>query len=484
MKLCRLVENIPQVEIIGDDSLEINGITVDSRKCFSGSLFAAFAGTNLNGEDYIPSAIESGAVAVLSERPLGLGTVTEIVAKNPRLAFSLMAENFYNNPSDKLNLIGITGTNGKTTTAYILRHILAYNNQKCGMIGTVCTHDGDRESEASMTTPDSEGFSKLLSQMVENGCTAAVAEVSSHALSQYRVGGCKFDAGIFTNLTRDHLDYHNTMEEYASAKSLLFKHLPESGSAIVNADDPYGNSVSADCLCGVFTYGADKSCTMSYKVNSISFDGSEVELTYNGETIIVKTVLSGLHNIYNICAAALCALKVGVDFNGVAEAVGSFSGVPGRLQRVENGLGLGIFVDYAHTNDALENVLSALDALKKKKIIVVFGCGGDRDRGKRPLMAKIAEKYADIVIVTDDNPRTENSEQIFADIKSGFNLPDIVCFEHDREKAVLLAVQKASKGDIILIAGKGHETYQVIGTETRHLDDCELVKFALDKTSC
>lgn len=478
MELKTLAEATGRHDIIGDSLLDINGICCDSRKCSKGSIFAAVPGVQLNGEEFCGDAIAHGAIALLTENKVDF-PVAQVIVPNVRLALSRMAEKFYGEPSKKLKLIGITGTNGKTTTAFLARHILNNSGIKCGMLGTICCDDGSGSTVSDMTTPDSVDFCRYLGSMVKNGCKSAVAEISSHSLSQHRAAGSKFTSAVFTNLTRDHLDYHGDMESYGAAKSLLFCTLCSECKAVLNADDAYSKKIAEKTSAEIIWYSKNEQTDLFATVIDMSLDGSHIEFNFSGEKTALRSGLVGNHNIYNMLSAIGAAVSVGVKFKDAVKLLESFNGVPGRLERVKNSKGKNVFVDYAHTDDALRNVLSVLKPLCKGRIITVFGCGGDRDRGKRPLMAKVAEEFSDIIVVTNDNPRTEDAEQIFCDIKSGFSDAERVIFEYDRPTAISRAVNAAGKEDLVLIAGKGHEDYQVIGKEKIHMDDRELALSAI-----
>ncbi len=457
----------------------ISGICYDSRKVKGGELFAALAGEKTNGHDYIAKAIKAGASAILTDVPVVESAgehVAQILATHPRQALAQIAERFYGSPSVQMKLIGVTGTNGKTTTAYLIRHLLGELGQKTGMLGTVEYDLIDRKIIAPLTTPESVDFSMYLGQMCDAGATAAVVEVSSHALSQYRVYGHRFSEAIFTNLTRDHLDYYGDMEAYAAAKKKLFNSLDPAAAAIINAADSFSEYMVRDCKCPVLRYG--RGGQVQAKVIHQDVMGTELILQYGELEVPVTSPLVGSYNLENVLAAMSAVLQLGYPLEKIAKALANFAGVPGRLQRFEQN-GITAFVDYAHTDDALRSVLNVLRPLTRGKLHVVFGCGGDRDRGKRPLMARAAEELADSVVITSDNPRTEDPERILHDIASGLHDPAAAKTIPDRHEAVQTVITEACPGDVVLVAGKGHEDYQILGTEKIHLDDRELVREAL-----
>ncbi|MHC4870370.1 MAG: UDP-N-acetylmuramoyl-L-alanyl-D-glutamate--2,6-diaminopimelate ligase [Planctomycetota bacterium] len=479
MKLCDIVSSCGRYDLCGDADLEVSGICCDSRECRPGYIFAAVNGTNHDGGNFCAQAIENGANSIISESKVDF-PVSQIIVPDARLALARMCEQFYSNPSGKLNIAGITGTNGKTTTAFLTKHILSYAGIKCGMLGTVCCSNGNETIESKMTTPDSVEFTKYLSEMVKNKCQSAVVEVSSHSLAQHRVSGAKFKVAVFTNLSRDHLDYHGSMEDYGNAKSLLFRTLQKESTAVLNADDPYSKVISENLSAEILWYSLNDKRDLYAEILDMSLLGSRLRFVFNGDSVVFDTVLVGRHNVYNMLSAVLCCVALDVEFKDAVNALTEFTGVPGRLQGVTNNEGIHVFVDYAHTDDALKNVLSIIKPLCQGKVITVFGCGGDRDRGKRPMMAEVAECYSDAVFVTNDNPRTEDVEQIFSDIRSGFKDLHKIVFEPERPVAVEQAILSAQKEDVVLIAGKGHENYQIIGEEKIHMDDLELALTALE----
>ncbi|MFH0910290.1 MAG: UDP-N-acetylmuramoyl-L-alanyl-D-glutamate--2,6-diaminopimelate ligase [Planctomycetota bacterium] len=471
MRLSELAAQLEGAHLRGNGGVEIGGLTCDSRSVKRGMLFAALAGTKLCGEDFIPEAVRKGAAAILAENAVEGLAVPLVTVPDARRALAFAAEYFYGRPSRRLDLFGVTGTNGKTTTACLLRHLLVQAGRPTGLLGTITYETGREKRPAPLTTPDSVAFSAALAEMVKNGCRAAVAEVSSHALDQSRAAGVRFSAAVFTNLTRDHLDYHGDLERYAKAKLRLFEMLPAGAPAILNADDPFAWRIAQATQGKVLRYGFSPENDLSATVENLSLDGSDVTLRFQDRNQGLHTGLIGMYNIQNIMAAALAALSQDVPLGETARAIASFPGVAGRLERIPSKGGSAVFVDYAHTDDALRNVLGTLRSLTQGRLIALFGCGGDRDRGKRPLMAEAAEDAADLVIVTQDNPRTEAPERIFRDIRQGFRQPEAVFFQPDRARAIRLAVERARPEDTVLIAGKGHENYQIFGTRRIPFDD-------------
>ena len=464
----------------GDLSTDVCGATPDSRQVKPGMLFCAMKGARLDGHKFIDSALEKGAKAVLlvDAHDLPQGTPW-IQVRDPYPVFGLVAEAFAGRPADKLDVLAVTGTNGKTTTAYLLRALWRGAGKRTGMIGTVEYDVLAKEGtslEADRTTPTPFELQGLLSRLVENGGEAVAMELSSHALEQRRAANMKCSAAIFTNLTQDHLDYHLTMENYYQAKKLLFTDFLKAGApAVLNCDDPYGARLADELsgVCNVKAYSfKDAGRDYGFKVLELSSQRTVLEMRCGGEVFTLETPLIGMYNAYNVAGAAVCAHACGLrDFGA---AIAQCKGAPGRLERVPVPANrFSVFVDYAHTDDALKNVLGTLRELKngQGRLIVVFGCGGDRDRKKRPLMAKAAASLADYVYVTSDNPRTEKPEDIIAEILTGMPQDASYTAICDRAEAIKAAISSAREGDIILIAGKGHEDYQEINGVKHPFDD-------------
>ncbi len=492
MKLSTLIAGLDVTVPAAVDPVIWN-LAEDSRKVRQGACFFARVGTKADGRAFIADAIARGAVAVIAPKgspaPEGMpSTVAWVEAADPALAAALIAERFHGSPSRTLELVGVTGTNGKTTIAYLVQQLLAASGLRTGLVGTVEIDDGAARVPSQLTTPPALELSELFARMVDHGCRAAAMEVSSHSLDQKRVAGLSFRTAIFTNLTGDHLDYHGTMERYADAKATLFSMLDPSGTAIINTDDPWSRVMleaakrsgarvlrvslvdpTADCFGTVHRMGLES-----------------MDVTFRGPwgLIEMKLPLVGRHNAMNALEAAAAAWTRGVDQERLAHALSVCAAPPGRLQPVAvGGAGFSVLVDYAHSDDALANVLGALRPTVPAggRLRVIFGCGGDRDRTKRPRMAKVACEGADEVIVTSDNPRTEDPQAIIGEILTGVpgDARPRVVVEADRAKAIALAVSTAREGDIILIAGKGHEDYQIIGTEKRNFDDRREAEAAL-----
>jgi UDP-N-acetylmuramoyl-L-alanyl-D-glutamate--2,6-diaminopimelate ligase len=470
-------------------------IHYDSRKVTAGSLFVAVPGEAVDGHRFISDAIKRGAVAVIGEIPHDNLSVPYIQVTDSRRALALISEIYYDHPAEKLTLVGITGTNGKTTVAYILENIFKAAGHSAGVMGTVSTRFEGVDVASTMTTPESRDIQDTLSRMVEAGVTHAVMEVSSHALALDRVQGCAFDAAVFTNLTQDHLDYHGTMEVYWESKKVLFeRHRKEGGTAVINMAHEHGRMLAEILSGNIFTVGNNKSALTTRSVR-VSIDGIQGEFITPEEIIPFVSKATGRHNLENILCAAGAALAVGIPMEAIIRGVADFD-VPGRLERIENNRGLHLFVDYAHTPDALQNVLSTLRNLVPGRLIGVLGCGGDRDRTKRPLMGGIGASHSDLAIITSDNPRSEVPEKIIDDMVQGIDGDTSFRYEPellspgfaqkgyvvvpDRREAIGLAVALARPGDTVLVAGKGHETYQIIGSQRLDFDDREEVRKAVE----
>jgi len=497
-----LLKITDSLKVSGDTEIEIQELHYDSRQVRPGDLFFALRGSSADGHRFIETAIKSGAAAIVleDESAIPAGTPFAKVA-NARIAMAMMSSLFYGYPSDGITLIGITGTNGKTTTSYLVEAILEESGIPAAVLGTVSYRFRENTLPALHTTPESTDLQKILCKMSVLGARGVVMEVSSHALEQHRVDGCRFDVGLFTNLTRDHLDYHRNMESYLASKKRLFSELLVTDKikprrqAVVNIDDPYGRQIADETVCPVITYGLDhgaqvSACDMRFTVTGIT--GTLV--TPKGEAPF-RSRMPGRFNLYNILAAAASGVALDLPLTAISSGIERHKKVPGRLETVENNRGVAIFVDYAHTDDALGNVLRTLREVATGRIITLFGCGGDRDRGKRPLMGDVAGRFSALTIITSDNPRTENPALIMADIRSGIQslgireytvaeLSDTFAEKgyvlvESRREAIRLAVRLARTGDIVLLAGKGHEEYQIIGTERFHFDDREEAADAL-----
>lgn len=474
------------------------GITYDSREAREGWLFVALSGHKADGHEYVPDALARGASAVVvsrdpSEVP-GLeekANVTVIAVRDSRRALADISREFYDDPTSKLTLVGVTGTNGKTTTTFLMRAIFEKAGYKTGLVGTIQYMVGDEVLPSKNTTPESLDLQRMFRAMVDRGVTHVAMEVSSHAIAMGRIVGSRFSAGIFTNLTQDHLDFHGTLENYAATKARFFASLAGPGDdggpavAVVNADDPYHRTMIADTRARVVKFGVDRDA--DYLARDIKVGGkgtSFVLMTPSGE-VPVRLGLAGRFNVYNSLGAIACAVSLGIPLEVAVGAAEELKAVSGRFELVDQGQDFTVVVDYAHTPDGLENVLRTARALSDDRLISVFGCGGDRDRGKRPIMGEIAAKYSDIVIVTSDNPRSEDPEAICREIEpgvaKGMNSPEGYRIKDyriqvDRRKAIAMAISLAKPGDTVVIAGKGHETYQIFRDRTIHFDDREVAR--------
>lgn len=473
MKLKKLLQGIDQVIIRGSKDLEITGVCAHSDKVAPGNLFVVKRGASFDGACFIPQALAAGAVAILTDLydPL-LKEVTQLITPHPAAIEARLADACYGHPSRALFCAGITGTNGKTTTAYLARHLLEHCfGEPCGLIGTIEYSVGECSYVATHTTPDVCTLHKLLAEMVRNQCRAAVIEVTSHAMVQGRTAEVAFDAAIFTNLGRDHLDYHKNVASYLEAKASLFAALPQGAVALLNGDDPAAAEIAKVCRAPILRYGiADRADLQATSIEEgqgqIAFD-----LLIEGHSIRCRLPLIGVCNLYNALAAVALAYSRGATPSTIAEGLASASPPPGRLEAVPNALGLSLYVDFAHTPDAFEAALRALSPLKRGRLIALFGCGGDRDRGKRPLMAQVAARHCDYAVVTNDNPRTEEPQAIAAEITSGFPPAFPYEVELDREEAMERALRGMEQGDLLLVAGKGHETAQHFGTMSQPFCD-------------
>lgn len=473
MKLKRLLKNIIGIEVRGSKDIEITGLSSNSKTVVPGNLFIAKKGLSLEGAQFVEEAIDAGASAVMTDmyNPFLKKNVVQLIAKNSQELEGKLAAKFYQDPSHELFMVGVTGTSGKTTTTYLIRHVLQSLLGPTGLIGGVECIIGNQYFPSVLTTPDVLTNHKLLREMKEVGCKAAAMEVSSHGLAQGRVSHIDFDVAVFTNLSQDHLDYHKDMQEYAEVKAGFFSSLPSSKIAVVNADSPWTAFMVKNCLATILTFGIEKKADVRAYDLKLHQNSSEFRVEYKEETHSFSGHLIGKFNVYNYLAAITVGLAKGLALKKVLQALSSFSSVPGRLQKVSNKKGLHIFVDHSHKPDALENVLSTLSQIKKGKLICLFGCGGNRDAGKRPLMGKIAERLSDEVIITSDNPRSEDPLAIIQQIMQGIKRPANILVEPDRRSAIEKAVHRMKKEDILLIAGKGHETYQIFSHGIIEFDD-------------
>lgn len=495
MKLAELLQGVRVTKLfqtmfgrmVVTHDVEVSKVQYDSRKVARRDCFVAIRGTGADGHRFISTAISNGAAVVVLEDDSVLpdsyfmhAGVIKVIVPDSRKALAQIAANYYGHPSGKLRLIGVTGTNGKTTTTHIIKSILEASGETVGLIGTIEYAVGRTTRPATHTTPESLELNALLAEMVKERCTSVSMEVSSHALHQSRVFGLDFRAAVFTNLTQDHLDYHGTMEEYCRAKKILFDGLTPDASAVVNQDDEWGLNIVKDSPARNVMYSAQENASVSAKNIRLSIEGTSMTVLHNGLETSISSPLVGRFNVYNILAAFSTGVALGLSSQVIAKGIGSLKAVPGRFERISSPKGWTAIIDYAHTPDALEKCLNAIrDVLPKKKggkIITVFGAGGDRDKTKRPLMGGVAGKLSDVVLVTSDNPRTEDPETIIREIVGGIPHGTTLLQEPDRRKAIEQALSMARIGDVVLIAGKGHEDYQVIGTEKIHFSDREIVQ--------
>ena len=484
MRLDKIIRNSNATIVQGNCNVEVDSICCDSRKVSQGALFVAVKGFASDGHDYIAIAIGKGARVIVYDDQEAFDRqvihfyeadgVVFVKAESSRYALAIMAANFYDNPSEKLTLVGITGTNGKTTTVTLLYRMFTALGYNCGLLSTIANYVGNKGTEAVNTTSDPITINSLLDEMVKVGCEYCFMEVSSIGVEQDRVAGLKFKAGIFSNLTHDHLDYHKTFAKYLRCKKLFFDNLTPDAVAIVNTDDKNGLVMTQNTKARVVSYSCRSMADHTCRIVEQSFEGMLLRID-NREA---WSGLVGQHNAYNLLALYTTAVELGSDPEEVLVAMSTLRPAPGRLENLRGPRDISVIIDYAHTPDALENVLKTLrEVAPERELICLFGCGGDRDKTKRPEMGKIATKLADRVIVTSDNSRTEQTSDIMADIKMGMELSGRAksLFIEDREQAIRTAVMLAGTGATILLAGKGHETYQIIGTEKRHFDEKEIV---------
>jgi len=473
--------------LTGSTRRVVQHLTADSRQVMPETLFVALRGVHTDGHRFLDEALDRGAtVLVVEELPGALqervqqAGCTVVKVPNSRQAFALLASAYYGHPGQRLRLIGITGTNGKTTTSYIIESILRAAGKAVGVIGTVSNRFGTQEIPSTYTTPDALELHHLLAQMVAANLNYAVMEVSSHALDQERVWGCRFEAAVFTNLSRDHYDYHGTMEAYFAAKARLFQELPCVWH-VLNLDDPYGQRLLHMSRARLLTYALEGEATFKPAAVRHGLDGIRLTLSTTKGQLEIASPLVGRHNVYNLLAGIAVAIALDIDAGAIIQGIAQLQRVPGRLERVDRGQEFAVFVDYAHTPDALEKVLQLVRAETTGRLITVFGCGGDRDPGKRPLMGKVATRLSDYTIITSDNPRTEDPQRIIDAIITGVESTADYIALPDRQEAIEHAIAMAQPRDTIVIAGKGHEDYQILGQTRRHFDDREVTRTALER---
>jgi UDP-N-acetylmuramoyl-L-alanyl-D-glutamate--2,6-diaminopimelate ligase len=479
MKLSDVLANVPGVTLCGSPEENIRGISYSSKAVQPGDLFVALKGEKADGYDFVGEALARGAIAILSEREKPDNfQKTWIQVCNPRIALALCASNLYAHPSEKLTVVGITGTKGKTTITYILEEILKKANLKTGVIGTIAYRRPGIEIGAERTTPEAPDLQRMMREMVDSGVTHCVMEVSSHSLELNRVTGIDFNLTVFTNLSGEHLDYHQTMDKYFESKKKLFLIPSRKKMAVINCDDPWGQKLLSELKMGGITYGTAQTAMIRAEAFSFFQEGLEMTVKYGGGKMSVSSHLLGTPNMYNILASIASALVLNVPVHSIKEGIAALKGVPGRFEKIENALGYNIFVDYAHTDDALKNLLETAKELNYGRIILVFGAGGDRDRQKRPRMGEVAGQLADWTILTSDNPRTEDPMAILRDIEEGIKKtgPDKYELEPDRKSAIHKALSVAEKGNCVLVAGKGHEDYQVLKDTVIPFNDADVIR--------
>ncbi|KXA62857.1 UDP-N-acetylmuramoyl-L-alanyl-D-glutamate--2,6-diaminopimelate ligase [Veillonella atypica] len=485
-----IISTLDVQQVQGDQNVSIQDITADSRAVKLNSLFIALDGATVDGHNYIDKAVAAGAVAVIVSKPVTVpDDVCVITVSDTRQAMMVCVPYFFDYPANRMRMVGVTGTNGKTTTTHMIRHILKAQGHKVGVIGTVHIMIGDTSYPIHNTTPDVVDLQHILHQMVQENVEYCVMEVSSHALALGRVSGVEFDTAVFTNLTQDHLDFHKTFENYLAAKCKLFEQVSASNQvkdnkgAVINIDDSYGHRVMEKTTAPTITYSTLGKGTLNASDVHMSTKNSQYTVNYKGESYPVSMNTTGLFNVYNTLAAIGACLQEGISMEAIDTALKTFSSVPGRFELIEEGQDFAVVVDYAHTPDGLQNILETAKAIKENRIIIVFGCGGDRDATKRPIMGRIAAEYGDKIYVTSDNPRTEDPVQIVKDVEVGVKeaLRDGTSYEVivNRREAINHAIHDAKAGDIVIIAGKGHENYQILKNETIHFDDREEARKAL-----
>lgn len=474
MRLYKLIEGLADINI---PDREISSVTDNTKKVRKDCIFVCVKGGSFDGHDAAAEMLEKGAAVIVAERDLGLGN-KQIITDNSRKFYGELCAAWFDHPEKKLKIIGVTGTNGKTTITNVIKNIFIKNGVKTGLIGTICNEIGDETVHTDNTTPMAFDYMCLLDKMVKAGCKYAVMEVSSFGLVQHRIGPTHFDIGIFTNLTQDHLDYHKTMENYYQAKKMMFD---ECDYALINTDDEYGRRIFSEISCKKERYGISSEADYYADAIKIKSDGTSFWYCYNGKSQLVNMKMTGMFNVSNVTAAISVCLKAGLPIEDILNAVSEYNGVKGRCEIIPTGRDFTVICDYAHTPDAVENILKSVREYTEGRLICLFGCGGNRDAKKRPLMAKAAAKFADRLIITSDNPRDEIPEAIIDDILAGLKdseIPfDVVV---DRTKAIHHSLKIAEKGDIIVLAGKGHEDYQVLpGNEHIHFDEREIVSEGL-----
>lgn len=483
MKLADIIKGTDIKILKGNDDIDVKNLAIDSRKVKEGTLFVCIDGMTVDGHKFIGNAVNAKACAVLCEKDIDImpENVTVLRCDNSRKALADMAANFYNNPTEKFELIGVTGTNGKTSSTYFMESILKTAKKKNGIIGTVEIRVGGEKLDyefAASTTPETIELNELFNIMLNENVDDVVMEVSSHALELEKVRGLKFDIGIFTNLTQDHLDLHKSMENYFKAKAKLFDMCK---IGVINADDKYGKKLIKEAPCKVVTFGIESEC--DFKAVNIVYEMDRVlfDVLYDGKCESFQLSVPGRFSVYNALGVIAAAYSKGIEMSIIKEGIGNIKGVPGRIQNVANDKGFNVIVDYAHSPDGVENIINAVREFTKGRIITVFGCGGDRDKKKRPIMGEISARLSDYTIITSDNPRSEEPMDILKDIEAGFKpVTDKYEMIVDRKEAIFKAVKMAEKDDSVIIAGKGHENYEIFKDKTIHFDDTEVAIEALE----
>ncbi len=474
MKLKNIIQNLDIISMTADPETDISGICYDSRKTEKDNIFVAIRGLSSDGHAFISSAVKKGASVIVCEEAYE-SDAPYVLVKDSRLALALISASWFDFPAKKMHVIGVTGTSGKTTTTHLIRHVLqTIRHEKVGMIGTNGNYIGDEYIHTDFTTPDSFELQNLFYKMYNSGCSYVVMEVSSHSLALERVAGVQFDVAAFTNLSQDHLDFHNTMEEYASAKKKIFSMC---SGACINLDDPYSSYMIEGIKCPTLTTSAlGKQADLTAEDIFLSENGVSFSACFKNMKTEVKLSIPGMFSVHNALTALSVCIMSGNELKSIADALSSAKGVKGRAETVPVDKDYTVIIDYSHKPDALENILKTLRPVTKGRLIALFGCGGDRDREKRPIMGKVAAKNADVVVVTSDNPRTERPEDIINEIVAG--MKDEETEYHiivDRIEAIHWALDNAVRGDVILLAGKGHEDYQIVGHEKHHMDEREIV---------
>ncbi len=480
MRLHTLLEDLPDIRQHTPGNPDITGLATDARKVVAGNLFVALRGDG-NLEDrlpFVPQAIQNGAAVVISERDIEVGAAIQLQTSNTHRALSALSKRFYGNPSDALHLVGVTGTKGKTSTVFLIRAILEAAGLKPGLIGTIEHHLGTKREPSNNSTPQAHDLHRFFRTMVDSGCRSAVMEVTSHGLAQHRVDGIHYEAAVFTNISRDHLDYHKTHEAYLAAKAMLFDNLKTDAHAIVNADDPATDILLKNCRAKIVRFGQSSLADIRILHGQTNWRGTDLHLQIPAGALNLHLSMQGSFQYYNATAAVCVGLSLDIPPDIIVEAMRDVQ-VPGRFEVINCGQNFSVIVDYAHAPAPLENVLKTARDFTQGRLICVFGCGGDRDRGKRPLMGEISAQLADFTIVTSDNPRTEDPNAIIRDILPGVqHAPHSV--EVNRRKAIEMAIGQAQQGDMVIIAGKGHEDYQEINHVKTHFDDREVAREILN----